>query len=102
MIKVSVFQSEFNEFILMDYVGLVKYVGDSFGVDSLTNDKEYFIVLDKNNDYKVVDDSGEDYLYDLVNPKPVDGSSEGGKFYFIDDPLGILEKYIGKYERSLG
>ena len=27
---------------------------------------------------RVIDDSGEDYLYSMTNPAPLDGSSPGG------------------------
>lgn len=98
MKTINVFQCELNKAIPLEYIGSVKYVGESFGVDSLTNDREYNIVKDKNGDLKVVDDSGEDYLYDLMNPKPTDNSSVGGKFYLIDDPKNILQKVgIKKY-----
>lgn len=65
------------------------YIGESFGVDSLTNNREYLIVRDEHKPLKVVDDSEEDYIYDLENPKPMDGSFEGGQFYYLDDPNGI-------------
>ena len=52
------------------------------------------MVFDKDNNIKIVDDSGEDYLYDLNNPKPLDDSSKGGRFYIIDDVKGILSKII--------
>lgn len=98
MQTINVFQCELNKAIPLEYIGSVKYIGESFGVDSLTNDREYNIVKDKNGDLKVVDDSGEDYLYDLINPRPIDNSSPGGKFYFIDDPQDILQKAgIKKY-----
>lgn len=98
MTMINVYQSELNKEIPLEYIGSVKYIGESFGVDSLTNDKEYNIVKDKNGDLKVVDDSGEDYLYDLISPKPLDNSSVGGKFYLIDDPKSILQKVgIEKY-----
>ena len=42
----------------------MRYVGLSFGVDSLTNGKIYE-VEEENGMYRVVDDSGEDYLYSM-------------------------------------
>ncbi|MDT2760751.1 hypothetical protein [Enterococcus xiangfangensis] len=41
-----------------------------------------------------MDDSKEDYIYNLAHPKPFDGSSPGGKFSIIDDTNKELEKYI--------
>ncbi|WP_282920070.1 hypothetical protein [Ignavigranum ruoffiae] len=94
METIQVYQCEIDEYIDMEYVGQVKYIGESFGVDSLTNNKVYYIVYDNQRDLKVVDDSGEDYLYELNNPKPLDGSSIGGKFVIVDDPRKILVRYI--------
>ena len=41
----------------------LKYVGKSFGVDSLTNGKIYEATIEDEDYYRVIDDSGEDYLY---------------------------------------
>ena len=94
MKTIKVYQSEYNKKIPLEYIGRVKYVGITFGVDSLTNDKIYNVVYDKNRTIKIVDDSNEDYYYDLINPSPIDGSSDGGKFYIIEDLNGILSKII--------
>lgn len=40
----------------------IKYIGPSFGVDSLTNGKTYE-AIEEDGMYRVIDDSGEDYLY---------------------------------------
>lgn len=61
----------------------IKYIGESFGVDSLTNGKIYNAV-EENGMYRVIDDSGEDYLYSTQNPAPLDGSSEGGIWEIIE------------------
>lgn len=69
----------------------LKYIGDSFGVDSLTNGKIYDCLEFENGMLRVVDDSGEDYLYSVINPRPLDGSSKGGKWEIIeDDEKGTL------------
>ena len=94
MKTIDVFQSELNKKIPLEYIGKVKYVGESFGVDSLTDGDIYVVVRDENGTIKIVDDSDEDYIYNLNNPKPLDGSSEGGKFYIVDDPNGELVGYI--------
>ena len=91
--KIDVFQCELDKKISLEYLGRVRYEGKSFGVDSLTDGKEYDIVVDKNNYIKVVDDSGEDYFYDLNNPGPADGTPKG-KFIIIDDPNNELKNYI--------
>lgn len=63
----------------------LKYIGESFGVDSLTNGKIYEASIDESGMYRVVDDSGEDYLYSVTNPAPLDGSSPGGRREVIED-----------------
>ena len=40
-----------------------RYIGESFGVDSLINGKIYTILGEDHDMYRVIDDSGEDYLY---------------------------------------
>lgn len=61
----------------------IKYIGESFGVDSLTNGKIYE-ATEEDGMYRVVDDSGEDYLYSKENPAPLDGSSAGGTWELIE------------------
>ena len=76
----------------------VRYVGVSFGVDSLTNGKIYD-VLEYDSEHgmlRVIDDSDEDYLYNAKNPKPIAVPSHpGGRFEIIeDDENGTLRKAI--------
>ena len=61
----------------------LKYIGETFGIDSLTNGKIYE-AIEENGMYRVVDDSGEDYLYSMTNPAPLDGSSIGGRWQIIE------------------
>lgn len=72
----------------------VQYIGESFGAVSLTSNKIYEclgVELD-GNALRIVDDSGEDYLYGITNPAPWDGSSPGGKWKIIeDDERGTLK-----------
>lgn len=63
----------------------LKYIGESFGVDSLTNGKIYDATVEDNDYYRVIDDSGEDYLYLKINPAPLDGSSVGGKWEIVEE-----------------
>lgn len=52
-------------------------------------------------DLKVVDDSEEDYLYNLKNPRNFDNENDG-QFYYVDDPQSILQKIgIKKYIPNL-
>lgn len=94
--KIKVYQSETNEYIEMESIGKVRYVGESFGVDSLTNGKVYDVIeVLKDDLIRVVDDSEEDYLYSIVNPRPLDGSCKGGRWEVIeDDKKGTLRKAI--------
>lgn len=62
-----------------------RYIGESFGVVSLTNGNIYTILGEENGMYRVIDDSGEDYLYSKENPAPLDGSSKGGKWEIIEE-----------------
>ncbi len=62
----------------------LRYIGESFGIDSLTNGKIYEAEAEGDYFYRVVDDSGEDYLYSKTNPAPLDGSSPGGKWEIIE------------------
>lgn len=97
MTMINVYQSELNKEIPLEYIGKVIYIGASGGYGSLTNNTKYNIVRDSMGDLKVVDDSEEDYLYNLNNPRNFDDESEG-KFYLIDDPKNILQKVgIKKY-----
>ncbi|CCI82701.1 hypothetical protein [Lactobacillus hominis] len=58
----------------------LRYVGPSFYVEGLTNGKEYEILSEEGPYYRVIDDSGEDYLYSKEHPAPMDGSSKGGRW----------------------
>ena len=61
----------------------LKYIGESFGVDSLTDGKIYE-AIDEGDFYRVIDDSGEDYLYSKVNHAQSDSSSYGGVWLVIE------------------
>ena len=63
----------------------LKYIGESFGFDSLTNGKIYDASEDSSGMYRVIDDSGEDYLYSKDNPAPLDGSSPGGRWEIVEE-----------------
>ena len=62
----------------------IKYIGQSFGVDGLTNGKIYE-ATEEDGMYRVIDDSGEDYLYSIEKPAPLDGSSPGGKWEIVEE-----------------
>lgn len=73
----------------------VKYVGKSFGVEGLTDGKEYEVIAVEENMLRVIDDSGEDYLYSATRPSSLDDGSECGKWEIIeDDKDNSLSKII--------
>lgn len=63
----------------------LRYIGESFGVDSLTNGKIYDAEIEDQDYYRVIDDSGEDYMYSRTNPAPLDRSSKGGKWEIVEE-----------------
>ncbi len=63
----------------------LKYIGESFGVDELTNGQTYIATVSDIGYYRVFDDSGEDYMYFQDNPRPLDGSSPGGRWEIVED-----------------
>ena len=76
----------------------VRYIGKSFGIDGLSDGKEYEILsCDADSGaLQIVDDSGEDYLYDPHNPRPIAYPDHpGGRFEIVeDDTAGTLRKAI--------
>lgn len=61
-----------------------KYIGETFGVECLTNGKIYEVSEEPGRLFRVIDDSGEDYLYSMDNPAPLDGSSPGGVWEIVE------------------
>ena len=70
----------------------VKYVGESFGLDGLTNGNTYTVLGIEFGNLRVIDDSGEDYLYSASNPAPMEKDSPGGRWEIVEDENGALEK----------
>lgn len=62
----------------------LKYTGESFGAFGLTDGKIYEASEENEGMYRVIDDSGEDYLYSKTTPAPLDGSGRGGKWEIIE------------------
>lgn len=89
---VDVYQCELGKTIPLEYVGLVKFIGPS-DTPMITDGREYMIVLDEDGIYKVVDDEEEDYVYNICEP-----TGASGRFYYVDDPQGLLKRYLPKYE----
>ena len=65
----------------------VKYIGQSFGVDGLTDGKTYEVIEvdDLTGAFRLVDDSGEDYLYHPTSPKPNGAKDPFGHFEIVED-----------------
>lgn len=63
----------------------LRYVGKSFGVDSLTDGKIYECLGLDSGMLRIIDDSGDDYLYSAVHPRPLNGSAEGGSWEIVED-----------------
>lgn len=65
----------------------VRYVGKSYGVDSMTDGKVYEVLeVDAlTGALRIVDDSGEDYLYHPRSPKPNGAKEAYGHFEIIED-----------------
>ena len=92
---IKVYRSEQDDEVDMESIGRVKYIGASFGVDGLTDGNVYDVIeVLKDDLIRVVDDSGEDYLYSISNPMPLDGNSSGGKWILIDDFFGKLNSIL--------
>ena len=93
MKKIKVYQTEGDYYKEMELFGKLKYIGDTFygGYDGLTNNKIYNCVgFDENGFLLIVDDSGEDYCYTANSPRPLDGSSKGGKW----EPIEIYNEKL--------
>lgn len=75
----------------------VRYIGRSFGVDSLTDGKEYTVLAvdELTGAFRLIDDSDEDYLYHPKCPKPNGAKEAYGRFEIVeDDSKGSLKKAI--------
>lgn len=95
--KLKVYQSEIDQYIEMESIGKLRYKGESFGIDELTDGNEYDVIEVLTDDLvRVVDDSGEDYLYSIYNPRPLNETSKGGRWEVVKDYLGNLEKLMAK------
>jgi hypothetical protein len=63
----------------------LRYVGPTFYAGGgLTNGKVYEVEIDSSGMFRVIDDSGEDYLYSPDKPGPLDGSTENGHWEKVE------------------
>ena len=63
----------------------VKYVGKSFGVEGLTNGKIYECIGIEDGMLRIIDDSGEDYLYSIIKPSSLENSTLCGRWKIVED-----------------
>lgn len=79
----------------MNSIGKVKYVGRTFGVESLTNEKIYDVVDIDEPFIKVIDDSGEPYLYSLSRPSSMENPNEEyGEWILIETNDNKLKELL--------
>lgn len=95
METIKVYQTENDYYKDMQLFGKLKYIGKTFygGYGGLSNGKIYNCVgCDEKGWLQIVDDSDEDYCYSATSPRPLDGSSEGGKW----EPIEIYDDGLQK------
>ena len=75
----------------------VRYLGPDIGIDGLFNGGGYEVIEYEEGigALRIIDESGEDYLYSPKRPKPLALDYQGGKFEIVeDDENGTLAKII--------
>lgn len=73
----------------------VKYIGKSFGVEGLTDGKIYECISIEDGMLRIIDDSGEDYLYSTCRPGSLEDKTKYGKWEIVEDNENKdLEKVI--------
>ena len=79
-------------------IGKVKYVGKTFGIESLTDGKVYDCLAVDPPFIRVIDDSEEDYLYSIIKPSSMENPDLCGDWVIVEDKNGTLAEYIKKSE----
>ncbi|MGN0489568.1 MAG: hypothetical protein ACI4HO_09930 [Ruminococcus sp.] len=62
----------------------IKICWKEFWSGFLNQRKVYEATIEDEDYYRIIDDSGEDYLYPKINPAPLDGSCEGVEWEIIE------------------
>ncbi len=79
----------------------LRYLGPTFGIESLTNGKVYICLGFEEGFLRIVDDSDEDYLYSVV-PGPMWDASVRERWEVVeDDEKGTLTKLFEEVRISL-
>lgn len=63
----------------------VRYIGESFGIEGLTDGKVYEVIAIEQDMLRVIDDSGEDYLYSITKPSSLEDANKCGKWEIVED-----------------
>ena len=71
------------------YLGKVRYIGPNIGIDGLFDNKVYKVVgIDgESGALRIIDESGDDYLYSPTKPKLLSEAYKGGKFVIVEDDI---------------
>lgn len=74
----------------------VKYNGPNIGIDGLFDGNVYEVIeIDELTGYlRIIDESGEDYLYSPTRPRAIAGEYKGGRFEIIEDDNEQLKEAI--------
>ncbi len=73
----------------------VRYIGKSFGVESLTDGKIYECIGIEDGMLRIIDDSQDDYLYSAIKPASLENMDLCGKWEIVEDNENKdLEKLI--------
>ena len=93
---IQVYQSETDEYKEMESIESSNMQEKAWS--RFVNRWESYDVIEVMTDdlIRVVDDSEEDYLYSIYNPRPLDESSQGGKWEIVEDYIGNLEELMKK------
>ena len=75
-------------------IGKVKYIGKSFGIESLTNGKTYDVLEIDLPFIRIIDDSGEDYLYSITKPSSMEEPNLCGKWELVESTNEQLRELL--------
>ncbi len=78
----------------MATIGKVKYIGKSFGAESLTNGKIYDVIGIEEPFLRIIDDSGEDYLWSIYKPCCMEDTTLCGKWELIETTSKKLKELL--------